>query len=659
MGKALTAAIRAASETGQQPLRAVDYLRVSTEEQAKGYGITYTGKRTVRHITKKGWDHVGTYADEGLSGSLESQDRPDLNRLMGDVAKQPRPFDMVVVNEGRVIGRTGRAFWRWVWELEDLGVFVAVVKDDYDNSIASGRSKMRKDADYAEEERENIRTRTQGGIQEAAEDGLYPGGTVPFGWTVEDGKYVVNKRDAKTLHKGRKTFLASRSWQKVALTLNAEKRFTQSGRPWTRKNARRVFLGDAVMRNRVVWRGKQAARRADGTNVFGDQVVIKLPKIFSKKEAAELRDAAESPVRAPRAQGRVYILSGLLVSPCGQVYRGHNQHTGVFSYRCKGREEKYAGAGGTCACPALDVGPIEEQVWNDVCELLGDAERMKAMAQDWIGAVAGEHVDHVSRIAQLDQQIAEQSQVINATMAVAARQAASRGLPDAEVEAAAEAAIRPLTVDLVGLEKLRGEASAWQRDAEEASNRARDFERLAEAARANLGDLTPELQAELLELLELQAKVIRCAPKRRGVACKVTDWFTSRGRDVPTLTDQGWARVEPLLAPRRGSADRRPVLEALLHKARTGARFKDMAGEYGNPASLQTQATRWMNSGAWGEAMELLKDEPGSPAWRPDPIEIRVSLRPLAIESNGGDRERGGWRTGRETALQLTFMTAA
>ncbi|MEH0576452.1 hypothetical protein QBA54_18590 [Streptomyces sp. B21-108] len=44
--------------------------------------------------------------------------------------------------DGRVIGRKGRAVWLWVWALEDIGVFVSVVADDYDNTTTEGRKKM-------------------------------------------------------------------------------------------------------------------------------------------------------------------------------------------------------------------------------------------------------------------------------------------------------------------------------------------------------------------------------------------------------------------------------------------------------------------------------------------------------------------------------------
>lgn len=77
--------------TGTRALRAVDYLQVSTEEQKKGYGVARQSRRTVRHIAVKQWSHVGTYKDEGVSGSLEAADRGDLKRLMEDAQQTRAP----------------------------------------------------------------------------------------------------------------------------------------------------------------------------------------------------------------------------------------------------------------------------------------------------------------------------------------------------------------------------------------------------------------------------------------------------------------------------------------------------------------------------------------------------------------------------------------
>nr|WP_251692450.1 recombinase family protein [Streptomyces sp. CHD11] len=650
MGKALTRAVDTALRTtGTAPLRAVDYLRVSTEEQADGYGIAYTGKKTVRHIQKKGWKHVGTYADEGFSGSLEADDRPDLRRLMKDARKTPRPFDMVVVNEGRGIGRTGRAFWKWVWDLEDLGVYVAVVKKDYDNSTPAGRSQMRKDADYAEEERELIRERTQGGIQEKAEDGLYPGGMIPFGWDVaERGKkgvshYVVHKEEAATLRRAREVFLERRSWGEAALILNSEKRLTRSGNGWTAKNIRCRLLGDAALESRVTWRGHDAQRDQDGNPIYGETVVINLPSIFTDEEVQELKSAMASRRPSTKTRSRIYLLTGLMTSPCGKTYEGHQHRPTEVIYRCKGRHESYAGAGDRCTCPYLEATSIEKQVWKDVMATLGDADRMKAMAQDWLNATSHKRMDYTKRIAELDQRIAETEDLIDITAATAAKRALRRGLSREEAAEAAERAAKPHEDELAGLEKLRREAEAWQREAAEAGRWLQNLERLAEVAGRNLQDVEPAEKAELLRMMKTRAEVLRCAPRRKGVACAVREWFVAAGRCVPVLTDDAWERIAPLMGGPRCTIDRRVMVEALLEKATSGARYKELAPKYGvDWKTLQTQANRWLNRGVWAEAMKVLADAECVPVWQPDPVEIKVTFAPLAIESRVGVEERDG-----------------
>ncbi|MGW9420623.1 recombinase family protein [Streptomyces koyangensis] len=645
----------------------MDYLRVSTEEQANGYGISYTGKKTARYIQKKSWEHVGTYADEGFSGSLEADDRPDLRRLMKDARKSPRPFDMVVVNEGRSIGRTGRAFWKWVWDLEDLGVYVAVVKRDYDNSTPAGRGQMRKDADYAEEERELIRDRTQGGIQEKAEDGLYPGGMVPFGWDIaERGKkgashYVVHKEEAATLRRARVIFLEKRSWEETALILNSEKRLTRSGNGWTAKNVRCRLLGDAALESRVTWRGRGAERDQDGNPIYGETVVIKLPPIFTDQEVQDLRSAIASRRPWIKTRSRIYLLTaGLMTSPCGKTYEGHQNRPTEVIYRCTGRRETYAGAGDRCTCPYLEATSVERQVWKEVMATLGDAKRMKAMAQDWLNATSHKRMDYTQRIAELDQRIAETEDLIDITAATAAKRALRRGLSREEAEEAAERVAKPHEDELAGLEKLRREAEAWQREAAEAGRWLQNLERLAEVAGRNLQDVEPAEKAELLRMMKTRAEVLRCAPRRQGVACAIRGWFVTADRGVPVLTDDAWERVAPLMGGSRSTIDRRVMVEALLEKAISGARYQDLASKCGvNSKSLQTQANRWLRDGVWDAAMELLADAEQVPVWQPDPIEIKVTFAPLAIESRVGVEEREGWTRGGRRRTRCARRTPA
>ncbi|WP_338695157.1 recombinase family protein [Streptomyces sp. Q6] len=533
---------------GPGQLRAVAYLRVSTEEQLKGYGIDYSGKRVVRRIAERGWAFVGVYADEGLSGSLEAEDRPDLKRLMEDARQVPRPFDMVGVNEGRVIGRVGRAFWRWVWELEDLGIYVHVVKKNYDNSTSAGRSQMRKDADYAEEERENIRDRTQGGLQEKAEEGGWTGGRPPYGYMIENKGQRGLSRLARDPHEHgilcRMLELVAeqgKDCEQVALVLNAESAWTREGKRWTNKNVLNKLKSEAVQKAQVTFRKpKKAKLDRDGNPVYGKSVVIPLEPTFNEQQLKKLNEAlARGSVKRDAAGAPSYPYSKRIFGACGKHYSGfHVKAKDLRGYRCSGKQPKYAGAG-ICSCAQVNADLIEKAVWDDLVGMLGDAEKLKKLAEEWVGVAMNSKVNHVDRINELSRQIDELSDTIDTTLVVAARQATKRGLKGAEAAEAAERTVKPLNEELAVLEKQRAEVLAWQAETEAATERARDLQALAAAASNRLEKLSEPKKARLIELLDVR------------VYLKSTPEKTHRGRPASLPEYEIGGKLEPRLLTER------------------------------------------------------------------------------------------------------------
>lgn len=510
------------TKTLMAALRAVDYLRVSTEEQAKGYGIAYSGKRTAAFIERKGWVHVDTYADEGLSGSLEAHERPRLKQLMEAARTTPRPFDMVVVNEGRVIGRTGRAFWRWVWELEDLGVYVAVVKKDYDNSTDRGRGQMRKDADYAEEERELIRERTNGGRQEKAEEGGWPGGRTPYGWMIENkGQKHISKAVRDPYEWGvlcrmlELVVIHHRNAEGVAASLNAEGMLTRSGGFWTNRNVLNKLKSEAVQESRVTFRKESRAKKdRDGNLLYGQTVVIPLTPAFTGQELKSLNAAmAQFSVARKTDGGARYPLSKRIVGLCGKHYTGFTRPRGMGrAYRCAGKTEAYPGSG-RCDCSQVGADALEQAAWQDIRNLLGDADQLRRLAEERAGLAAASKVNHAERLAELDKQLTEQSDAIDIMMAVAARQAAKRGLRGAAAEEAVEKAVRPLNADLTELQKQRDEVAAWRAETEQAEQKAKDLQTLAKAAGKRLDGLSESKRARLISLLDIKVTLTSPVPR--------------------------------------------------------------------------------------------------------------------------------------------------
>ncbi|MFJ4972511.1 recombinase family protein [Streptomyces sp. NPDC088755] len=630
----VAAAVAAARlRSSRRALRAVDYLRVSTEEQAKGYGVAYSGKKTAGYISQKDWEHVGTFVDEGVSGALESRQRPELRRLMEQAWNVPRPFDIVVVNEGRAIGRTGRAFWRWVWELQEIGIFVAVVKRDYDNSTPEGESKMRKDADYAEDEREIIRERTQGGIQEKAESGGYIGGKVPYGYRVRAGRLVLDecrkgrdcaaKHEACALRRGRVLYAELGDWSQAALAMNSEGLRRRDGGLWGGQSLRQRVLNPIVLEARQAFRSSAGVRRDhEGRPVNGDRVVIPLPPIFTRAEVEELRASSVRPVRTLQ-KARPYTLSGRIVSPCGKRYIGGGTTRGKV-YRCQGRTRAYAGAP-VCSCPYLAADAVEEQTWRRVRMLLGDADRLKAMAGVHSESPAAQRDGSGERRGELDRQIRIHRQALAIALGVAAKEVAASDLGLEESEKAVERQIAPLQTELRVLLDARRELRNLLAASDAVREQSAQLVELAATTRRMWSDLPLARQKELMATLEVEVTFIEPQQQgRKGQRCALTEWFTDRRLKVPVLTDEGWAVIEPMITHRPRRVSPRLVMTGILYKARTGISWSALPDLFGCPITLRTYAARWRESGFWEDAMRSLAAAEGTPLPESNELKTRI-----------------------------------
>ncbi|MFF4835122.1 recombinase family protein [Streptomyces sp. NPDC001315] len=650
MTKTLTSAIDVVHRaTHQQTLRAVDYLRVSTEQQKQGYGISYSGKKTAKYILSKGWDHVDAFKDEGVSGSLPWQERDDLPRLMKLARQDPKPFDVVVVSETRAIGRTDRVFWRWVWELQDLGVFVAVVDKDIDNTTEDGEASMREEANYAFKEYTRIRVRTQSGIQEKAEEGGHPGGIAPYGWRIQDqGKKGKSHlvldicpadEHCKAAHEvdvlkqaWHLIVVESKNCRRTAMSLNAEGMRTRTGKPWTAGNLRRRLQSKAIQTAEMVYRNPETAGKNNGTKLgmdgqpaHGQTVTITLPRLFTEAEVDRLNKALARNARTRKSADAAHVhpLSKRVYGSCGKHYTGLDRcdRPGRM-YRCTGKIE---GAPGTkvCTCSQVDAEALEERVWGEVCGLLQDPDRLTTMAMDWLDMATGQQDNHADRLADLDRQIEAQDEAIATMMIVAAK---SGKTPEAIAKAT-----KTLEAEREELVGLRAEALAWQQESELAQQRAHDLQALADMARIRMRAMTPQEKAEVCDLLDLKVTLAGPIPKKVRADDTLTAWFRARGRGVPVLDDVAWGAVRTLfegseVRKRQDRLPHRQVLEAVLLKARTGVTWKELPEHYGKTTGITTRYQRWVASGLFEQAMDALTECESTP------LPAQYPLPPLLVE---------------------------
>lgn len=126
------------------------------------------------------------------------------------------------------------------------------------------------------------------------------------------------------------------------------------------------------------------------------------------------------------------------------------------------------------------------------------------------------------------------------------------------------------------------------------------------------------------------------------------------------LTDEQWARVEPLLPPLRSGRPGRPyhdhrrILNGLLWLAKTGVAWRDLPERFGPWQTVANRFYRWRRAGIWQHVLNALlcqADQRGALDWTVhfiDSTSIRVhqhgaGARGGAEEAIG--RSRGGLTT--------------
>ncbi len=165
-----------------RPLRAVRYQRVSRLDQDP----QLQGDETQDFIARRGWELMGTYIDQGVSGTKDR--RPELDRLLVDARR--RKFDVLVVWRSDRMFRSVRHMVVLLDELAALGIMFVSVTEPFDTTCPSGKLLLHLVAAMAEFERGIFVERTRAGVAAARRRGARLGRP----------RARVNKDELRELH---------------------------------------------------------------------------------------------------------------------------------------------------------------------------------------------------------------------------------------------------------------------------------------------------------------------------------------------------------------------------------------------------------------------------------------------------------------------------
>lgn len=153
----------------KKPRSVALYARVSTDQQT-----TDNQLEALREAGQRlGWEVVGVYVDEGVSGAKGRQDRPQFDALLKAVTRGE--CDLVAAWAVDRLGRSLTHLLGFLGELHAKGCDLYLHQQGLDTSTPAGRAMFQMMGVFAEFERGMIQERVRAGLARAKVNGTKSG----------------------------------------------------------------------------------------------------------------------------------------------------------------------------------------------------------------------------------------------------------------------------------------------------------------------------------------------------------------------------------------------------------------------------------------------------------------------------------------------------
>jgi DNA invertase Pin-like site-specific DNA recombinase len=352
-----------------------------------------------------GWSLIEErYDDGGFTGA--NIERPAFTRLLADV--DARKVDIIVVYKVDRLSRSLLDFVKVLERLNTAGASFVAVTQNFSTADAMGRLTMNMLMSFAEFERSMIAERTRDKIAASRRKGMWTGGPVPFGYTKEEKKLVVNEVEAHTVREAFSLILVHRQVATVARLLTKQgllprepKRPSKLGQRWSKDAVGRMLRSPLYA----------------GYMVLGDEVHQgQHPALVAESTFREVEALLDGAGRKQLHTGTNpdYLLRGLLrCGHCGQPMCPGSTKKGPKCwryYRCTTRDKL-----GPTACPtkALPAKAIEDFVVQRISKATEDGTLAAAVADSLDRRIAAKRQAVEAMLKQLPSRVASASAAVS------------------------------------------------------------------------------------------------------------------------------------------------------------------------------------------------------------------------------------------------------
>ena len=212
--------------------RAAIYVRVSTQYQVDRASLPVQRSELVNYA-KYALDIPDFVIFEDAGYSAKNTDRPDYQQMMDRI--RTGEFSHLLVWKIDRISRNLLDFAAMYSELKQLGVVFVSKNEQFDTSSAMGEAMLKIILVFAELERNMTAERVSAVFLSRANDGIWNGGKVPFGYAYDKQTktFSILEDEAKTVRLIYALYESSKSLVTVSKALNERGIKTRNGSEWS------------------------------------------------------------------------------------------------------------------------------------------------------------------------------------------------------------------------------------------------------------------------------------------------------------------------------------------------------------------------------------------------------------------------------------------
>lgn len=313
------------------------WIRVSTEDQAKGESPQHHEARARMYAESKGWQVAEVYHLEGVSGK-DVMSHPETARMLADI-KRGHITGLIFSKLAR-LARNTRHLLDLADVFEKYKADLVSLHESIDTSTPAGRLFYTLFAAMAQWEREEIAERVAASVPIRAKLGKPLGGVAPYGYRWVDKQLQPDETEAPIRKLMLELFVQHRRVKTVTRELNQRGYRSRNGKLWTPKVVTDLITRtDAKGVHLVNYTSHNGSSGKPELKPQEEWVHVAIPPIVPEElwERCNLIMGEMRNNRRPRGRRPVQPFAGLVKCQCGGMMYVPSNNPKYVCRRCRNK----------------------------------------------------------------------------------------------------------------------------------------------------------------------------------------------------------------------------------------------------------------------------------------------------------------------------------